>query len=213
MRRKPDTNYPKIAVATLIQRASDIVAACRRDRKELCDAGLDWKNVEKLSGLIAPCADIEAQYRNQKQNDREKTALVHDRVVKYRALRNTTVKAVRAAFVLAGIEAAVPVFPRKQAGAGVVQDLSDIATFCQLNAEQLKKTSFDFRMADKAGNSAKELAEALAENGYSKTRPSELLEKRNRICRELYEAMNDICKIGRLTFEKDPLRRKTYRIR
>jgi hypothetical protein len=213
MRRKPDTDYPKIAVATLIQRASDIVAACNRDRKELCEAGLDWKNVEKLAGLIAPCADMDAEYRYRKQTDREKTALVRDRVVQCCKLRNKTVNAVRAAFTLAGIEATVPVFPRKQAGAGVVQDLSDIAMYCHLNAEKLKKTHFDFQMAEEAENAAKELSEALAENGYNKTNPSGLLEKRNRLCKELYEAMNDICKFGRLTFEKDPLRKKTYRIR
>jgi hypothetical protein len=213
MRRKPDTDYPKIAVASLIQRASDIVAACRRDRKELCQAGLDWKSVEKLAALIVPCADIEAQYRSQKQNDREKTALVRDRVVQCRELRDATVKAVRVAFISAGIEATVPVFLRNQAAAGVVQDLCDIAMFCHLNVEQLKKTRFDFRIADEAGKAAKELAETLAENSYNKTRPSELLEKRNQLCKELYENMADICAIGRQTFEKDPLRRKTYRTR
>jgi hypothetical protein len=213
MLRKPDTDYPKIAVASLIQRASDIVAACRRDRKELCEAGLDWKNVEKLDSLIVPCADIDAEYRYKKQTDREKTALVHGRVAQCRELRNTTVKAVRTAFILAGIEATAPIFPRKQASSGVVQDLSDIAVFCQLNAEQLKKTHFDFRMADKAGRAAKELADALAEYAYNKTRPSELIEKRNRLCKELYEIMANICKIGKIIFEKDPLRRKAYRTR
>jgi hypothetical protein len=212
MRRKPDTDYPKIAVATLIQRASDIVAACDRDRNELCEAGLDWKNVEKLAGLIVPCADIDAEYRYQKQTDREKTALARDRVVQCCKLRNTTVNAVRAAFTLAGIEATVPVFPRKQAGAGVVQDLSDIAMYCHLNAEKLKKTHFDFHMAEEAENAAKELSEALAENGYNKTNPSELLEKRNRLCKELYEAMVEICGLGRNVFRKDVLRKKAYRV-
>jgi hypothetical protein len=155
---------------------------------------------------------MEAGYRLQKRNDREKTALVRGRVVQCRALRNATVKAVRIAFISAGIEATVPVFPRKQAGAGVVQDLSDIATFCQLNAEQLKKTRFDFRMADKAGRAAKELSEALAESAYNKSRPSELIEKRNRLCKELYEAMVEICGLGRNVFRKDVLRKKAYRV-
>ena len=52
MRRKPDNDYPKIAVDSLIQKASDIVAACRRDQKELSESWLDWKIVEKLDALI-----------------------------------------------------------------------------------------------------------------------------------------------------------------
>jgi hypothetical protein len=159
MRKIPDTNYPKIAVDSLIQRASDIVAACRRDREELCEAGLDWKLVENLGKLVSPCTDVEAEYRYQKCCDREKTAQMRDRMVQCTQLRDDTVKAVRNAFSSAGIKAAVPSFPRKQSGASLIQDLSDIAMFCRLNADQLKETPFDFRIAEKARHTVKELSD------------------------------------------------------
>jgi hypothetical protein len=71
---------------------------------------------------------------------------------------------------------------------------------------------FDFRMADEAGRAAKELSDALAENAYNKTRPSELIEKRNRLCKEMYETMVEICALGRNVFRKDVLRKKAYRV-
>ena len=213
MRIKPDNNYPKIAVDTLIQRASDIVAICRKDRKELCEAGLDWKNVEKLAALIDPCTDIEAEYRLQKSCDLEKTAHMQDRMVQYTKLRDATVKAVRYAFLSAGINAAVPSFPRKRSGASLIQDLSDIATFCRLNAGELKNTNFDFNLADKARSAVEELTDELADNDLRKIQPSEVLEKRNRICNELYETMVEICAVGKKNFKKDPQRKKAYLVR
>jgi hypothetical protein len=82
-----------------------------------------------------------------------------------------------------------------------------------LNAEQLKKTPFDFQKADEAGSAVKELANTIAENQCRRSTPSKTLEKRNQLFRELYEAMAAICMIGRYVFRDDPLRRKAYRIR
>ena len=213
MRRKPDNDYPKIAVDSLIQKASDIVAACRRDQKELSESWLDWKIVEKLDALVSPCADIAAEYMYEKQTGREKTAEMRDFMLRCCTLRDTLIKAVRASFTLTGIEDSLPHFTRSRDSAGIVQDLSDISVFCSLNAEQLKKTPFDFQKADEAGSAVKELANTIAENQCRRSTPSKTLEKRNQLFRELYEAMATICVIGRFVFRKDPLRRKAYRIR
>ena len=213
MRNKPDTDYPKIAVDSLIQRASDIVAACRRDQKELSEAGFDWNSVEKLNAMISPCTDIEAEYRLQKETSREKTVETRNFMLRCCTLRDTLIKAVRASFTLTGFDDTLPDFTRSRDSAGVVQDLSDISVFCRLNAEQLKKTPFDFQKVDEAKRAVYELADALAENEYRKSLPSEHLENRNRLCKELHEAMVAICVTGRYVFRKDPLRRKAYRIR
>ena len=213
MRKKPDNNYPKIAVDSLIQRASDIVVICRKDRKELCKEGLDWKLVENLAALIDPCTDMEAEYRFQKSCDQEKTAQMQERIVQCTKLRDAMVKAVRTAFLSAGIKAAVPSFPRKQSGASLIQDLSDIAAFCCLNAGELKNTNFDFSLADKARSTIEELTNELADNDLRKIQPSKILEKRNRLCNELYKKMVEICAAGKKAFENDPQRKKAYRIR
>jgi hypothetical protein len=89
----------------------------------------------------------------------------------------------------------------------------DIAMFCRLNAGELKNTNFDFSLADKAHRTVEVLTEELAENDLKKIQPSEILEKRNRLCNELYKTMVEICAIGRQVFRKDPLRRKAYRPR
>jgi hypothetical protein len=91
MRRKPDNDYPKIAVDSLIQKASDIVAACRRDQKELSESWLDWKIVEKLDALVSPCADIAAEYMYEKQTGREKTAEMRDFMLRCCTLRDTLI--------------------------------------------------------------------------------------------------------------------------
>jgi hypothetical protein len=213
MRKKTRIDYPKISVVSLIQRASDVAAACTRDHKELNDAGLDWKKVENLESLIAPCSDIEAEYSYQKQQKKEKTAHMRKRMAQCLSLRDSTIKAARAAFILAGIKANVPSFPRKRSGASLIQDLSDIAAFCHLNADQLKKTPFDFNLAEKAAQTAKELSDELATYEYIKSEPSKFLEKRNRTCKEIYKTMVDICGIGRHVFWNDPDRRKAYKSR
>jgi hypothetical protein len=94
----------------------------------------------------------------------------------------------------------------------LIQDLSDIATFCRLNDGELKNTNFDFNLADKARSAVEELTDELADNDLRKIQPSEVLEKRNRLCNELYETMVEICATGKKTFKKDPQRKKAYRV-
>jgi hypothetical protein len=211
MGTKPATDYPKMAVAALIQRASDVTVACCRDKKELCRAGLDWKDVTLLRGLLVKCADKEAEYQYKKEHDREVTAKMRERMAQCEKLRDQTARSVRRAFLSIDIAPEMPVFLRKRGGAEIVQDLSDIAVFCRMNAANLKRARFDFKLADEAAQTSKNLALELAEARYDKTTPSELVEKRNRICRELYNLAVEVCDKGRKVFKDEPLRKNAYR--
>jgi hypothetical protein len=211
MRRKPETDYPKIAVADLVQRANDLAVACRRDKKELCRAGVGWQDAEKLALWAKQCAMLEAKYQYKKEHDREMTARLRERLAQCEKLRDETAKAVRSALLSIDITPEMPVFLRKRAGSDIVQDLNDIAVFCRMNSSDLKKARFDFRLADEAARTCKKLAMELAEAMFIKTTPSELVERRNRMCRELYELAVEICDKGRKLFKNDPLRVKSYR--
>jgi hypothetical protein len=210
MKTKFGPDYPKIAVASLIQRASDLVTACRRDEKELRMAGLDWKYVEMLGGSIAKCADKEAEYQYQKDKNTEETALLAEYVRSCEMLRRDVAEAARIAFSLAKAEVPLPRIRGARSRIDLVQDLSDIAVFCRIHEEPLKKGRFNFSLVDKAARTAKELSDRLAEAAFQKSTPSTLLEERNRICRKMHEAAVEICRIGRKVFRHDRFMKKAY---
>jgi hypothetical protein len=210
MRTKPENGYPKINVAKLIQRASDLATACCRDKKELVKQGLDWNKAKIIGGLISTCSEKEAEYQLQKEKKADETARLLDYVKSCGMVYKEAVKSANRALCAVGTGIKAPGIRGARSRAELVQDLSDIAVFCRMHNKDLKKARFDFRLAEKAKRTAKELSEALAEAQLRKRTPSKLVEERNRICSELYETGMEVCRIGRQAFKHDCLRKRDY---
>ena len=210
MRTKPETDYPKMDVAALIQRASDIRTACRRDRKGLAKAGLDWKKVEAVDGLIRACSEKEAEYGLQKEAKARETARLLEYVQSCARLRRDAAESAGIALSNAGAGIKTPVVRGGRSRVDLVQDLSDIAVFCRIHADCLEKGRFDSGIVEKAERTVKELSGALAEAELRKRTPSAQLEERNKICRELYKKCMELCRLGRMVFKNDVLRYGDY---
>jgi hypothetical protein len=61
--------YPKISIASIVQRAQDLVVVCERDSSELKIVKLPWDHVLRLAVLVKECADAEALLQLKKESN------------------------------------------------------------------------------------------------------------------------------------------------
>ncbi len=203
--------YPQISIASFVQRANDIVVACRNDRAELEKAGLQWEQVERASVLLKECSDTEAQLRVIKQDNMLLTADLRTYKSQCRIMRNHLARQIRNAAKTLNIDFHLPQYKSHLSQADLVQDLNDLGVLCRNNRSLLEKTGFDLKIAEQATHKSKELAERIAEIEVNKTNTvSEQLLHRNVLCKELYDLLKGICLIGRTTFMDNPLRKRFY---
>jgi hypothetical protein len=205
-------NYPKKNITRLIQRANDIVVACRNDKDELTEQGLSWDLVQELAELVPQCSDIDVQYRLQKETiilttkdfkQYEKTCF---------KLRSDLWKAINDAFKFCGVRIQLCGVSQKKARTSLVQDLNDLAYISRIYNDQLKEVRFNFALSVKAARTAREFDEKYAflyierEALCCVVQPQRYLH-----ISELFKKMNTICNYGRLAFKGDPVRRQSYR--
>lgn len=203
--------YPQISIASLIQRANDIVVACRKDRSELEKAGLRWELVERASVLLKECSDTDAQLQIIKQDNKLLTAHFKRYLSQCRMMRNQLARQIRNAGVTLNVNFHLPQYKSHLSRADLVQDLNDLGVLCRKNRVLLEKTVFDFKLADQVSHKSKELAERIAEIEVDRSNTlTEQLLYRNALCKELYDLLKGICLIGRTTFMNDPQRIRFY---
>jgi hypothetical protein len=205
-------NFPKKNISRLIQRANDIVVACRRDKHELTGLGLSWEKVQELAELAPVCSDIDIQYRLQKETNALATSELKDVIKKCIALRTRLAEDIRTAFGIAEVHYVLKGTWKNKTQTALVQDLNDLAVLARIYRSELERVNFDFTLAHHAACESKELSMLIA----TVTLDREMVtttEQTNRyeMLISLYNKMKVICTYGRRAFAKDPVRRFAYR--
>ena len=203
--------YPKIGIAALIQRANDLVVACRNDRAELEKAGLEWELVEKTASMVNLAADAAAQYQVARERSARLTLRHKEFVLECRQLRSILAENLRIAERKKQIVLNVPSYKKRRLHANLVQDLYDLGVICRDNRECIEATGFDFALEAQAFQKSEELAEQIAERTVACS--SGLLKlhtARNLLFDELHRTIQYICMFGRKVFKDNQARKKNY---
>lgn len=94
--------------------------------------------------------------------------------------------------------------------ADMIQDLMDYATLGHDNQALLEGVGFDLLLLDRAETLANSLSETLAYNNNDKNTSSELKNQRDRAFTYLYQAIQEVNRIGQFVFWRNPERKKGY---
>jgi hypothetical protein len=205
-------NYPKKNIARLIQRANDIVVACRNDKDELTEQGLSWNLVQELAELVPQCSDIDVQYRLQKETNELSTSNLKDYLKKSVELRTQLAEDIRMAFEKAEVNVVLSGTWQNRAQSKIVQDLNDFAVLVRVYQKELQSINFNFELVNQAACASKELAMMIAYVELDRETIKTIeLPNRYTMLNTMYSKMKEICKYGRRAFNKQPGRRFPYR--
>jgi hypothetical protein len=203
--------YPNRNVASLIQRANDLVHACRRDKQELLAAGMDWQFVERAARLIPLLAQTEAECKLDREVRWTDTANLNSFVKECRKLRTRIATDLRTAAAAHSIPLRVPPLSNKCCRSELVQALADLSFIINSFKTELQQAHFDVSLAALVGDTATKLSLQMADIVLDREAPLPRLEKRNTYFHELRTLLISICTFGRKSFPSDTRLRRAYR--
>ncbi len=202
---------PKISISSIVQWGFTLVTTCHRDRRELEEAGFAWDDIERLSDLAKRCADLDAVYIVNRDKARLETVNINKQVREAKSLRNWASSELRRARRLCRSCPDVPSFRKDPPRTGLLQDLHNLAVLIDLGREPLSTISgFDTGLSETLRHESSKLSDAMAQSEVNRGKVDLLLLERNRCYAELYEAILELCSLGRSVFRGD-VRVKDYR--
>ncbi len=160
--RKKHSKIPKISVASLVQRGSDLAAICRRDRTYLQRSGLPWEHVVAMHKAALELAESDAVWRVE--NDR-RLLLTHKMkklVATAFMLQKMVVRRMRVANALSGLNLKIPSFSERRSQADIIQNLNDLSVLGYYYIKNFKKWEIEPPLLRQAAVESKLLAERLA---------------------------------------------------
>lgn len=207
-------DYPKICIASFVQRANDLAFICYQDKPELQKAGLQWETVEQVAKLVKVCAKADANWRIEKRAMVRATEEHRAYIKECRKLRSRLAENIRGSMRQAGKKIVLSKLSWNNGIAVIIQDLNDLAVISERLRGYLVNYNFDFDLAYQAACKSKELAKASANLILQRnTLRSTYLEPRNLLIKELRNKMKEICFYARKAFSGAPQRRVNYYIK
>ncbi|HEX2959075.1 MAG TPA: hypothetical protein VHO70_19725 [Chitinispirillaceae bacterium] len=204
--------YPKISIASLIQRASDITNTCYHDKEDLLKVLLPWDRVEQLAELIPLLSEADSLYQLQLECNAVATAKLYEYIDECKKLRTKLRAAINTAFKLCGHKLKIPGMSQKREQCEIAQDLNDLAVVCQKNRESFSKVHFDFKLEERAVQACVKLSAEVADLALDRecveTREFTI---RKKIYDELCQVATEICLYGNNAFCDKPERKRLYR--
>ncbi len=202
---------PKNSIGTLLEYAGFLYSACRRDKEELLQVGLQWENAELLPELLDKCAYAQSDLTITREEWARKKEELDTFIKECRKFRTRFAGELRELFKIEKIDYNVPGF--KKTGrvlSSLAQDLNDLAVLYRHSRPYLKKIPYTEAMENEAVNRAMMLDEKISQyRVYKKSALKDAVKKRNDWYYKLYDLYKEICCFGRRAFPDDP-RRQNY---
>ncbi len=205
------TGYPKVEISSLLQRANDIALACRRDKKELEDAGLNWAIVDSLVKLSNECLWLNAKLVVEKSKCTSGTRRLDQFEKECRDFRSSIIRKMRAALELHPAPVPVLSYSEDRSRAKLIQDLCDLYVIIRENGPALARGGFDISLGERACERMQALSDLSVATVVSRNIPDELIKERNCLCHELMDLIMAICSLARGIFRVDDPRAADYR--
>lgn len=143
-------NYPKVNIASLIQRANDLITVCTRDFDYLKQYGLTKEMINELDRLFVQSEQAFVDHAMCKDTLDEKQRLLTLRYKEAYKLRSDLAEHIKRLCLLLNIELRLPSYSCRKQQADLVQDLHDLGTVCRTYKEQFIGQQFDTTLIDQA---------------------------------------------------------------
>jgi predicted DNA-binding protein YlxM (UPF0122 family) len=204
-------NYPKVNIASLLQRANDLITVCSRDKEYLQRYGLTDSMITELDRLFVQSEQAFVDHAMCRDTlDEKQCSLAHYYKEAY-ILRSNLAEHIKRLCRLLHIEFKLPSYSSRKQQADLVQDLHDLATVCRTYKEQFISQQFDPTLIDHAFTLSEMLSHVIVDvTVYRESVLADALQKRNEIFIQTRQLMLTICVIGRNAYNDNPDARKNF---
>jgi predicted DNA-binding protein YlxM (UPF0122 family) len=204
-------NYPKINIASLLQRANDLITVCSRDKEYLKQYGLTDAMIDELDRLFVESEQAFVDHVMCRDTLDEKQRTLALRYKEAYTLRSSLAEHIKRLCVLLNIEFKLPSYSCRKQQADLVQDLHDLATVCRTYKEQFTGHQFDPTLIDQALTLSETLSQAIVDvTVFRESVLAEALQKRNELFIQTRQLMLTICVIGRNAYNNNSEARKNF---
>jgi hypothetical protein len=201
----------KIPVAILLQEASNLHYCCQAHQKELKQHGLEWSIVEKMPAMINDSSQAEAQWQNFKAEQLKKAAASRAQFKELLAFRSDIVAKLRYAFrnQKDQLKALPHIFPDRSF-ATMSQSYTDLSVLIGRTWELVQKAGVTQDDVDRLNQLTGQVPQLISEYLIDQSELPTKKVERDLICKELFDAVQDVRSAGRVAFRKDLQTRELY---
>lgn len=209
--RDEDSREPNMPVSVALQEAENLYEWCRADREDLIQAGLDWNLVEELPVRAGALRRTQSLWSSERMDQQECRAEWNKLAPAAGKLRDELMHHLY--FVLRdnpGENARVRRIDAGRTHADMIQDLADLAELGKKHKKKLQSIGIDTGLIDEARSQSFRLAGLPAKVKGSGMESAPNLKARNTAYYHLKEAVDEIRRVGRYVYWKNPDRLKGY---
>lgn len=204
-------NYPKVNIASLLQRANDLITVCTHDKEYLKQYGLTDTMVDELDRLFVLSEQAFVDHAMCRDTLKEKQRGLAKCYKEVYILRSSLAEHIKRLCLLLNIEFKLPSYSSRKQQADLVQDLHDLATVCMKYKGQFVQQQFDPSLIDQAFTLSEMLSQAIVDvTVYRESDLADALQKRNELFIQTRQLMLTICVIGRNAYNNNPAARKNF---
>jgi hypothetical protein len=204
-------NYPKVNIASLMQRANDLITVCTREKEHLKRYGLTDAMLDELDRLFVQSEQAFVDHAMCKDTLTEKQRALDLRSKEAYRLRSALAKHIRRAGKLLRIDISLPSYIKRKQQADLVQDLHDLATLARTQKELFRQKQFDISLIDQAFTLSDSLSQCIIDvTVYRGSTLEDAMRQRNALFNQMRQLMIDLCVIGRDAYSDNPEARKNF---